>query len=274
MRSRANGAGAAPTTVALLVTVAFVYVAALVSLPAAARAAEIVDAKIAFTPYKLGAGTTISSVVKIGTTSGEVPPPLVKVELQFPKSLSLISSNLGLAICNAENLVDQGEAGCSPNARIGTGTAHVAVPFGPEIVHETTNMIAYMGAPVNEGVTMILYGEGRSPVYAQMLLQGSLVAGNGPFNELLLTSNLPLIPTLPGAKDVAMISMNLSLGPRLLKYYKRVHGRTVSFHPRGLVLPPICPAGGFPFTSTLTFQDGYVRNVNVVVPCPRHKHKH
>ncbi len=250
--------------------------ASLVSMPAAARASELVDAKIGFIPYKLGAGTTVATTVKISTSNGEVPPPLVKVELQFPKSLSLISSNLGLAICNPENLENQGETGCSPNARIGTGTAHVAVPFGPEIVHESADMIAYMGAPVNEGVTMILYGEGRSPVYAQMLLQGSLVAGNGPFNELLLTSNLPLIPTLPGAKDVAMISMDLSLGPRSLKYYKRVHGRTVSFRPRGLVLPPVCPTGGFPFISTLTFQDGYVRNVDVVVPCPsrRRRRKH
>jgi len=270
LRTRAR-AGVAS---ALACSATLICLAVLVSLPAASQAAEIVDAKIAFVPYKLGASTTITSNVKISTVNGEVPPPLVKIELQFPKSLSLISSNLGLAICDARNLEDEGQTGCSPNSRIGTGTAHVAVPFGPEIVNEATDMIAYMGAPVHEGVTMILYGEGRTPVYAQMLLQGSLVAGDGPFNELLLTSNLPLIPTLPGAKDVSMISMQLTLGPRSLKYYKRVHGRTVSFHPRGLVLPPACPGGGFPFTSTLTFQDGFVRHINVVVPCPKRKRKH
>jgi hypothetical protein len=145
--------------------------------------------------------------------------------------------------------------------------ANAAVPFGPIDIQEAVEMIAFMGPPVHEGVTMILYGEGRTPVYAQVLLQGSLVSGNGPFNELLLTSNVPLVPTLPGAKDVSMISMHLSLGPQTLIYYKHVHGHTIPFHPSGIVLPATCPKEGFQFTSTLTFADGSVVHVDPVIPC-------
>jgi hypothetical protein len=247
--------------------------AALLScLPATTQAAEMVDAKIGFAPYRLGASTTVVSTIKVATDNGEVPSPVIKVELNFPKSLNLTSSTLGLAICDPTILLAQGQAGCPTNARMGLGVAQVAVPFGPEVVNEMAEMIVYMGPSIREGVTLLLYGEGRSPVYAQMLLQGSLVGGTGPFNELLLTSDVPIIPTLPGARDVAITSMKLTLGPRGLLYNERLHGRTVSFRPRGLVLPAICPKGGFPFTSTITFKDGTVSALDIDIPCPPQKH--
>jgi hypothetical protein len=253
--------------------IAAAAVLTLACLATVAQADETVNAKLAFVPYRLGASTTIVSNIEVLASNGEVPSPAVKIELHFPQSLSFTSSNLGLAICDPEVLLLKGEEGCSPNSRLGLGEARVAVPFGPEIVREGAQITVYMGPSVTEGVTLLLYGESRSPVYAQMLLEGSLVAGDGPFNELLLKSDVPLIPTLPGAKDVAITNMHLSLGPRDLKYYERVHGHTVSYHPRGLVLPVACPAGGFPFTSTITFQDGSVSNVNIVVPCRHHRHR-
>lgn len=243
----------------------------LACLPAAvARASETVKGSIRFVPYTLGAGTTIEANVSVATPNGELPSSLIKIELHFPQTLSFTSSTLGLATCNPENLIALGPTGCPPNSRVGTGMSRVAVPFGPDIVSEKAEVVTYMGPPVHEGVTLIIFGEGHSPLSAYMLMQGSLVGGNGPFNKLLLKSDVPLIPTLPGARDVAMTSMHLDFGPRFLTYYEHVNGHTVSFRPRGLILPAVCPEGGFPFTSTMTFQDGTVTNLNLDVPCPAH----
>lgn len=247
--------------------------AALVCLPAAAQAEEKVSVKLGFSPYKLGASTTIVTSAVVTTTNGEVPSPATKLELRFPTSLSLASSNLGLAICTPELLLKAGERGCSPNSRMGIGGATMAVPFGPEIVRENANINIFMGPPVGETTTLLFYAEGRTPVFAQVLLEGGLTGDSGPFNELLLKSNVPVVPTLPGARDVSITEMRLSLGPRSLYYYETVRGRTVRFRPRGLVLPAKCPKGGFSFPSAITFLDGTVVPSTPVVSCP-HRGRH
>lgn len=270
MRSTANSAEARRRILVAVVTAAVVAAACL---SATARGSETVKASVAFVPYKLGASTTIEANVNIASPAGELPSPLVKVELHFPQTLSFTSSTLGLATCDPDDLVALGQTGCPPNSRMGTGTSEVAVPFGPNVVREGAEMVAYMGPSIHEGVTVIIFGEGVTPISAQMLIEGSLVGGDGPFSKLLLESDVPLIPTLPGAKNVAMLSLHLDFGPKSLLYYERVHGHTVSFRPRGLLLPLACPAGGFPFDSTLTFEDGTVSNVDLVVPCPARGHK-
>jgi hypothetical protein len=240
-------------------------------LPVAAQAAETLHAKIAFVPYKLGASTTIAAEANIGTTNGEVPSPAVKFELQFPKSLNLTSSNLGLAICHPSILFGEGQVACPNEARMGFGSALVAVPFGPEIIKEGANIGIYMGPGEGESTTILLFGESHSPVFAQLLMQGELLAGQGAFNELALKTSIPVVPTLPGARDVAVTQMHLSLGPRGLTYYRYVRGRRIGYQPRGMVIPARCPAGGFPFNTTVYFQDGSVIRQVYDVPCPAHK---
>lgn|ERR1700689_4830271 len=247
--------------------------AALACLPVTTQAAETISSKISFVPYKLGAGTTIETEADIGTTNGEVPSPAVRLELQFPKSLNLTSSNLGLAICNPTALFNEGQAGCPDEARMGFGSTEMAVPFGPEIVTEAATVNVYMGPPEGNATSLLLFGEGRSPVYAQLLMQGLLLDGTGAFNELALKTTIPLVATLPGARDVAVTHMHLSLGPRGLTYYRHVRGKLVGYRPRGMVLPTKCPAGGFPFDSTIYFQDGSVVKQALNVPC-RDAQKH
>jgi hypothetical protein len=156
---------------------------------------------------------------------------------------------------------------------MGFGTTLVAVPFGPEIVRESAGVSIYMGPAEGESTTVLLFGESRSPVFAQILMQGELLDGAGAFNELALKTSIPVIPTVPGARDVAVTQMRLSLGPKGLTYYKRVRGRRVGYQPRGMVLPKKCPAGGFPFHSKMYFQDGSVVTQTLVVPCPGHKRR-
>lgn len=65
-----------------------------------------------------------------------------------------------------------------------------------------------------------------------------------------------------------MTSMQSTIDPRHLTYYKRVHGRRVAFHPEGIALPTHCPRGGFRFKGTFTFLDGAVKTTRVAARCP------
>ena len=131
-----------------------------------------------------------------------------------------------------------------------------------------------MGPPAGENIGVLLYAEGQTPVFAQSVFPGVLLVGSGPLGESLNTT-VPLTPTLPGAPDASVASMQLSIGPNHLTYYKKVHGKTVGYRPTGVSLPSKCPRGGFVFQTDLTFQDGTFLKVRSRVPCPaarRHGH--
>jgi hypothetical protein len=241
--------------------------AALGLLPPVAQASDTARLDVSFSPYKLGRTTTIDLRVAIANSDGGLPSPVISFDARMPPHLELVASTLGLAICQPAALQAAGSNGCSPNARIGTGSAHVEVPFGPELVDETASIQAFMGPPVGENIGVLLFGEALSPVFAQAVFPGVLILGSGPLGESLNTT-VPLVPSLPGAPDVSITSMRLSMGPDHLTYYKKVHGKTVSFHPEGISLPPVCPRGGFLFVSSLAFQDGTSLEVSRRVPCP------
>jgi hypothetical protein len=236
-------------------------------LPAAAAAGEQARLSVSFTPDRLGADTSIATGVKISDTAGTAPSPVTSFDLYLPASTEIGASSLGLAICSSSVLSAEGPEGCSPNARIGSGSAVVAVPFGPELLQETASIVALLGTPEHEQVVMLLYAESKSPILAQLILPGELLPDSGPFGERL-ASTIPLTPTLPGAGDVAVTELNLNIDPPDLIYDKRVHGRIVGYHPQGVAIPTKCPRGGFPFAATLRFQDGDTTTTTRTVPCP------
>lgn len=242
---------------------------ALGCLPAVAQASDTVKIRIEFSPYKLGAPASMRTIIAIGNTDGGLPSPVTGFNLRLPTQLELLGSTLGLAICQPGALLAGGLDGCSPNARLGSGSAEVAVPFGPEIVKETANIQALMGPPSEEQVGVLLYAESRTPVFAQLVFPGILLVGSGPES---LNTSIPPTPTLPGAPDAAMTAMTLTVGPEHLTYYRRVHGRRVAYRPRGISLPPKCPRGGFRFETGMRFEDGTALKVPYSVPCPSSRH--
>jgi hypothetical protein len=239
----------------------------LVCAPAVAQASETVKLKVAFTPYRIGSDTTITSSFAVATSNPDFRAPITKFELRFPSSLSFSTSNLGLAICNPTTLEADGLEGCPPNAQIGRGRALVVVPIGPELVEEETAVTALVGPSHGEEIGVLLYTDGETPVSAQILFQGELLEGNGAFGELLETS-VPLIPSVPGAGDASVTNVQLSIDPSGLTYYKRVHGRAVGYHPRGFELPQKCPSGGFQFSLITQFADGSNASAAYTIPCP------
>jgi hypothetical protein len=83
-----------------------------------------------------------------------------------------------------------------------------------------------------------------------------------------LRFSVPLVASLPGSPDVAVVRLRVTIGGKLT-YYEHANGRTIAFHPRGIELPRRCPRGGFAFAATFQFLDGSASTARTAVPCPR-----
>jgi hypothetical protein len=237
-------------------------------MPGTAAAAESVSLHATLTPERLGQGTTIGFALEITAPAGQVPSPLTGVDVRYPNNLGIALSGLGLETCSQQILEVLGSRGCPVDSRMGYGSALAKVPIGPEGVSEGAS-IAVLRAPDQEGhLALFLYTESITPVLAQLVLPGLLLAAKAPFGGLI-NVNVPLVPSVPGGADVSVIQLQATFGPEHLTYTEKVHGRTVTYVPKGILLPDRCPRGGFPFAATLAFLDGSRASARTAVPCPR-----
>jgi hypothetical protein len=234
---------------------------------AAASAQQTVTLHTSFSPNRLGASTTIGFGFDIAGPNGTAPSPLRNVSLRLPAGINYLSTTLGLAICQPAALLERGLSGCSPNSRLGFGSAFVEVPFGETSGHEIPDIQALMGPPHDGNIVVLFYADGREPVYAQLVFQGELIAGTQTLGGSLNTA-IPLVPSVAAGPPVSIVNVRTTIGPAHLTYYEHVHGRTVSFHPVGVSVPRRCPRGGFVFSATFSFADGTTTIANSTVPCP------
>jgi hypothetical protein len=242
------------------------------SLPNGAQAAPAVTLSATLTPERLGKGTTIGFAFQIAAPSDQIPPPVTGIEVLYPANLGIASSGLGLETCTAEELQVAGAGGCPPDSRMGFGRALAEVQFGPEIVKEPAD-VEVVRAPNQKGhIALLFYADGVSPLSAQIVVPGELAAAPAPFGGAF-DINVPLVPSLPEAPDVALTRLSSTIGPLHLTYYEQVNGRRVAYQPRGILLPNRCPRGGFPFAATFTFLDGSRASAHTAVPCPRPRPK-
>jgi hypothetical protein len=235
--------------------------------PLAASAEQTVALHTSFSPNRLGASTTIGFGFDIAGPNGAPPSPLRNVSLRLPAGINYLSTTLGLAICQPAVLLERGLAGCSPNSRLGFGSAFVEVPFGETSGHEIPDIQAVMGPPHDGNIVVLFYADGREPVYAQLVFQGELIAGTQTLGGSLNTA-IPLVQSVTAGPPVSIVNVRTTIGPAHLTYYEHVHGRTVSFHPVGVSVPQRCPHGGFVFSATFSFADGTTTVANSTVPCP------
>jgi hypothetical protein len=240
--------------------------------PASASAvSENATLNASFSPNRLGAPTTITFGFHLATTEGAAPPPLTAVDLKMPAGMNYTTTTLGLAICQPSALAANGVNGCPANSRLGYGSADVEVPFGTGAGHEIPEVQALSGPSPNGNLVVLFYANGLYPVYAQLAFSGEVLPATGAFGSQLATT-VPLIASVPGGPDVSVLSVTSTIGPSHLTYYKHVHGRLVSFHPRGVAVPERCPSGGFPFAAEFTFLDGSHTSAQTTVPCPSARH--
>jgi len=236
--------------------------------PGVAGAEEnIASLHASFSPDRYGASTTIGFAFELKTGEGLAPPPLKSLSLHMPAGLNYTTTTLGLAICQPSELQAKGEAGCPTNARLGSGTAFVEVPFGKESGHELPEIQAYMGPPKNNNMVVLFYANGQEPVFAQLIFTGELVPASGAFGASLNTS-IPLVPSVPNGPPVSIVKVETTIGPGKLVYYRKYHGALVPFKPLGISVPYTCPSGGFPFAADFLFYDGSTAHATATVPCP------
>jgi hypothetical protein len=240
-------------------------------MPASAGAAQTATMQASFSPDKLGAPTTIGFGFHISSTTSQAVAPLTSIGLGLPPGIDYLSTTLGLATCRPAALIAKGLSGCSPNSRLGEGTATVELPFGGQSGQETSDLQVLMGPAHNNNLVVLFYASGIKPISTQLVFQGELLTGT----EVLggsLKSAIPLVPSVPGGSFVPIVNLQAELGPGHLTYYRRVHGKRVAFHPEGVSVPSRCPRGGFPFSATFTFFDGSSTTASTTVPCPPARH--
>jgi hypothetical protein len=234
-------------------------------LPASAHAAQSARLHVSFTPERLGHGTTVDISVEIAAPANQVPPPLTEFDVTYPGDLGFDVSGLGLATCSQTSLETFGPSACPANSRVGKGTALAEIPVGPEIVRETAE-VTIVRSPKEGELALLFYADGENPVSAPLVFPGFLVPGPG--NNESIDIDVPLIPSLPEAPDVALIRLHATLGPQGLTYYEDTDHHLVPYQPQGILLPHKCPHGGFPFSATLAFLDGSHTHTDSTVPCP------
>lgn len=237
-------------------------------LPAQAAAIEKVKLNASFSPDRLGASTTVHFGFTIKSSTSRVPPAVTDVQLFLPAGMGLGNTDLGEATCNPELLLTLGPAaGCSPNSRMGLGTATVEIPTEFDPAQISAYVTVYMTVPHEEHTTLLLYAETRTPVEAQFVFPTQLLPTTGAYGAEMHTE-MPLIASWPEGPPASIIHMETSLGPSELTYYTRRHGKVVGYKPEGMAVPEHCPRGGFPFHADYRFSDGTTAEATTRIPCP------
>ncbi|HTA98631.1 MAG TPA: hypothetical protein VK730_13425 [Solirubrobacteraceae bacterium] len=229
---------------------------------APAAAAPQVTLSALFQPDRLGQSTTIHWGFAISE-----PAPLRSLELRLPAGMGFAASSLGLEECQPALLAQLGPEGCPADSHIGFGTALAEVPATTP-VRERANVTALLGPYEGEDMTVLFFVDGRWPANREIILTSHLRHIGGAQGATLQTE-VPLLSAWPEGPDIGLLRFRSTIGPDRITYYRRVHGRTVGFTPRGLTVPKRCPRGGFPVTATFTWwASESPATATTRVPCP------
>jgi hypothetical protein len=232
-----------------------------------AAASPVVALKAELQPKKLGASTTVSLGFHVTPGPGGDLPSLSNFALRLPSGMGFAATTLGLATCSTPVLFTEGPDGCPHESVIGFGTAQAQAAFGAQVLHERARVSIFMTRPVDQHTTALFYFDGRTPVIAPLVLQSEVLTPKQSPGSVL-TTPIPSIPTAPDGPEITIVAFRASIGPRRLRYFKRVHHRLVAYRPEGIGIPTVCPRGGFVFAGEFRFQDGSHAAAKSRVPCP------
>ena len=150
---------------------------------------------------------------------------------------------------------------------MGFGSATAEISLGADLVGEPVPL-TILRAPDEEGhISLLFDAVGTTPLNTSAIFPGALLPAPAPFGGQV-SIDVPLIPSLPGAPDVAIVRLRATLGPSGVIYFKPLEGRTIVYQPPGLLLPDSCPKGGFPFAAQFSFVDGSHASARSVEACP------
>jgi hypothetical protein len=153
------------------------------------------------------------------------------------------------------------------NSIMGFGSQTAAISLGSDVVAENVP-ITILRAPNEEGhISLLFEAAGTAPLNTSAVFPGALLPAPAPFGGQV-NIKAPLIPSLPGAPDVAIVALKATIGPNGVTYYEHLAGRTLAYQPPGILLPGSCPRGGFPFAAQFSFVDGSHASARATEPCP------
>jgi hypothetical protein len=219
----------------------------------------------AFAPNRLGAPAAITFILDIDPPTLSAPPPLAGIDFSYPPGLGFATSGLGLAACDPAHLETEGAPACPANSKIGSGRATVQVAFGPDLVAERVALALFTGPSPDGFLHILILATGREPIDARIVMTGVLRPGH-------LNITVPAVPGLPGGPDVSLAQIQATLGGALT-YHETVHGKVISYRPKGIGLPASCPRGGWRVGATLAFTGGGQSHAGDAVRCPPHRRR-
>jgi hypothetical protein len=190
-----------------------------------------------------------------GGASG-VPAPVSRATLSFPAGLTLEIPRL--VSCSLARLRARGVNGCPAAARVGNGHAVTIVRAGSQILTESVDLTAFLGPLRGLQPTVLLAGQGYSPVERRIVLTAVMRHGSAPYGEQMVIA-IPPIPTLPLEPNASLVTLSLTAGTRTRR--GREHD--------AMRVPSTCPRGGFPFAGEFVYADGSNGAALTTVRCPR-----
>lgn len=227
----------------------------------------------AFSPYKLGHRTTLQFTFAFSSPAGQMPPPLVEMQLRYPRGLNLFLNDLGIRRCSEETLEAGGPTACPRDSVMGYGVVRTGIVLGDTPIEESSPITIFR-APEQAGhFALLFFAEGSHPVITNVIFSGLLLSAQEPFGGQVRIG-VPLVETLPGAPYVSVLHLHATIGPRELTYYRNVSGVSLAYKPRGILLPPTCHSNGFPFAANFVFSDGTQARTRTTVPCSKGATRH
>jgi hypothetical protein len=226
--------------------------------PAAAHAAEA-ETTAAFTasfsPDRLGAEAAFRFTVRFTGGPFGVPSPVRRAVMHLPPGLRMHIPRL--LDCTKARLKAQGARGCPPQSLIGVGRALADIHAGGSIETEEAKVWAFLGPLQGANPTIEILGQGYTPLDERVVMTAVVLPDRRPYGEEVVVS-VPAIPTIPYEPNASTVSFTMTVGG----------ARFAAHNPNTVVLPSSCPAGGFPFATEFTYEDGSSSTTRTVVPCP------
>jgi|HubBroStandDraft_3_1064219.scaffolds.fasta_scaffold115643_2 hypothetical protein len=185
-----------------------------------------------------------------------VPSPLRRSVLRLPVGLGIEIPHL--RSCSIARLRARGPSGCSKQSELGHGHALAEAVAGSQLITEDISLTLFLGPFHNLQPTLEILGQGITPFDERVVLTASVIPDQPPYGEDLVLS-IPPIPTVPLEPDASIVTMSLTVGAS--KPPHPAQANTV-------VVPPSCPAGGFPFAAEFTYANGSSGSSLAHAGCP------
>jgi hypothetical protein len=238
---------------------------ACLSVAAVAWAAETLTTDVSLSPDKLGAPTNLSVKAKFDSTTSAVPSPVSKVTAYLPAGMAIDVHGAGA--CVAAALEAEGPSACPADSRIGFGGGTGLLELAKEVIQEPYTLDLFLGPKEDGHLVVLAYVNAVTPASFQIVVAAKEFQASKPYG-LGFSFEIPPIPTLPEASDASIETAFLTVGDKNVAYFEQVHGKRKLVHVSGIVVPKVCPSGGFPYKALVSFADGSALTDLGVISCP------